>query len=122
MEHLKTIRDDRLPRILVDKSHTLNTATDRLLKCNDERIQFDEQVACYNLYEAIRGVKLLTKEEESNNTSKEIFKLLEDFEKKSRNRTNRQKKERVSYVSMKKGKRKKLINGYILVLIRKLRN
>lgn len=81
IEHLETIRDGLLPRILTNKSHGINPAMDRLLKCNDERIQFDEHAVCYTLYEVIKGVKLLTKKEKSKNKSKEILRLLENFEK-----------------------------------------
>ena len=112
IEHLETIRDGLLPRILANKSHVTNPAIDRLSKCNDEKIQLDEQAACYTLYEAIRGVKILTKEEESNNISKEILKLLEDFEKSVENiikniETNLIDKKRESLISQHEKREKK---------------
>lgn len=116
IEHLKMIRDGLLPRILVNKFHVINPAIDRLLKCNDERIQLDEQAACYSLYEAIRGVRLLTKEEESNNnTSEEILKLLEGFEKSVKNiiknvETNLIDKKRESLISQHEKREKKKVN------------
>jgi retron-type reverse transcriptase len=115
IEHLETVRDSLLPRILANKSHGTNPAIDRLLRCNDERIQLDEQAACYTLYEAIRGVKLLTKEEESNNISKEILKLLEDFEKNVENivktvETNLIDKKRQSLISQHEKREKKKAN------------
>jgi hypothetical protein len=78
--HLETIRNSVLPTILDTDLPSTNSAMDRLQKCNDERIQLDEQAACYTLYKAIKGVKLLIKEEESNNTSKKILELLQNFE------------------------------------------
>lgn len=80
IEHLETVRDNFLPSIL-DNSSSLNPAIERLQKCNDKIIQLNKQTACYTLYEAIKGVKFLTKEEESNNTSKEILEALKIFEK-----------------------------------------
>ena len=115
IKHLEMIRDGLLPSVLANKSHVINPAMDRLLKCNDDRIQLDEQAACYTLYEAIRGVKLLTKEEESKNTSKEILKLLEDFEKNVENiiktvETNLIDKKRESLISQHEKKEKKKAN------------
>lgn len=80
IEHLETVRDNFLPSTL-ENSSFLNPAIERLQKCNDEIIQLNEQAACYTLYEAVKGVKFLTKKEESNNTSKEILEALKTFEK-----------------------------------------
>ena len=115
IEHLEAIRDGLLPSILANKFHVINPAMDRLLKCNDERIQLDEQAACYTLYEAIRGVKLLTKEEDSNNTSRKILKLLEDFEKNVENiiktvETDLIDKKRESLISQHEKREKKKAN------------
>jgi len=115
IEHLETTRDSLLPRVLANKSHVTNPAMDRLLNCNDERIQLDEQAACYTLYEAIKGVKFLTKEEDSNNTSREILKLLEDFEKNVENiiknvETNLIDKKRESLISQYEKREKKKAN------------
>ena len=81
IEHLETIRDGVLAGTLSNCFSSKNLAMDRFQKCNDERIQLDEQAACYTLFKVIEGVRLLTKDEGFNNTSKKIFELLESFEK-----------------------------------------
>ena len=80
IEHLETLREDILSNFPLNSFSKQNPAIDRFQKSNDEIIQLDEQAACYTLFEAIKGVKLLTKDEETNNTSKEILKELERFE------------------------------------------
>lgn len=81
IEHLETTWDSVLQNVFPKSISFIILAINRFYKCNDEIIQLDEQVTFYNLFEAIKNVRLLIKNKEFNNTSKEVFGLLEDFEK-----------------------------------------
>jgi len=81
IEHLEAIRDNILLNSSSDSSLDTNLAINRLQKCNDERIQLDEQAACYTLFDAIKGVTSQIKDQEPKNISQEILKELKNFEK-----------------------------------------
>jgi retron-type reverse transcriptase len=81
IEHLEAIRDNILLNSSSKSSLETNLAINRLQKCNDERIQLDEQAACYTLFDAIKGVTSQIKDQEPKNISQEILKELKNFEK-----------------------------------------
>jgi retron-type reverse transcriptase len=81
IKYLKEIRDKIFTTTPHNTKRTFNPAMDRLHKGNDERIQLDEQSACYSLIEAVKGVRIQIENDEPENTSREIIKVLKDFEK-----------------------------------------
>jgi retron-type reverse transcriptase len=81
IEHLEAIRYNILLNSSPKSSFGTNFAMNRLQKCNDERIQLDEQAACYTLFDAIKSVTFQINDQEPKNISQEILKELKKFEK-----------------------------------------
>lgn len=80
MEHLNTIRKSILLNSFQNSFIPKNSAINRFWKSNDERIQLNEQIASYSIFETIKNIKLFSQDEKSWNTSKEILKELKRFE------------------------------------------
>jgi hypothetical protein len=80
IKHLKEIQSKIVTIVPHNIKEKLNPLMDRFHKLNDEKIQFVEQSACYSLVEGVTGVRTQIENDEPENTSRGIIKVLKDFE------------------------------------------